>query len=156
MKNFNENLDELNFHDSDIKSVCLTEDGILRVKIHYYNWEGNKFESQKWISKKLLLEVEHCIHLRYSSPGLSNEDLEIQKHESLEKHSELIEQLDNYQAKRQFKFNNTIAVRFLTHSYGEPVFDESIGFLEIAGFNAKLIWSEAEEEGKPFHIPAGK
>lgn len=156
MENFNLKIDELEFHDSSIESVCLTEFGVLKVKIHYYNWEGNQFESEKWTTKTLTLEVEHCIHLKFSSPGLWNEDQEIQNHVLLEKHSEIISQLDNYKKSRKSDYINTVAVKFLTHSYGEPILDESIGFPEVAGLNAKLIWSKTEKKGNPIHIPAGK
>lgn len=156
MENFNTKIDELNFHDSFIESIRLSEDGILRLNFHYYNWEGNEFKSKRWTTKKLTIEIEHCIHLKFSSPGLWMEDQEIQNHECLDKHSELIEQIENYQQKRKSDYINTIAVKFMTHSYGEPVFDESIGFLEIGGFNARLIWSENSEVGIPIHIPAGE
>lgn len=156
MENFNLKIDNLDFHDSFIESVGLSELGILKIKIHYYNWEGNKSESKKWTTKNLTIEVEHCLHLKFSSPGLWNEDQEIQKHISLDKHSEIITQLENYKKKRNSNFKNTIALKFSTHSYGEPLFNESIGFLEIAGLNAKLIWSETETIGSPIHIQTGK
>lgn len=156
MENFNKQIDELNFHDSFIDSVCLSEEGILKVKFHYYNWEGNEFKSEQWTTKILTIEIEHCVHLKFSSPGLWLEDQEIQNHECLDKHSELVQQIENYKERRKSDYVNTIAVRFMTHSYGEPIFNESTGFLEIGGLNAKLVWSEQSEVGSPIHIPAGE
>ena len=78
MENLNKQIDELNFHDSYIDSVHLSEEGILSVQILYYNWEGNDFNAQQWATKKLTIEIEHCVHLQFSSPGLWMEDQEIQ------------------------------------------------------------------------------
>ncbi|MGB4930254.1 MAG: hypothetical protein WBP43_09795, partial [Chitinophagales bacterium] len=69
MENFNLILDKLNFHDSTIISVNLDETGSLIVLIDYYNWEGNEDSDDKWITKKLILKVTNCLHLRFHSPG---------------------------------------------------------------------------------------
>ena len=154
MNNTNLVFEDLNFHDSFIDSLAMNEEGILKIKIHYYNWEGNEFTADTWKTKNLTIEVEHCIHLKFSSPGLSMSDQEIQHHESLSKHSEIIDQIKIFEENRKCKFENTIAIRFLTHSYGKSIFKETQGFLEIGGLNATLSWSETETTGPPNHIPA--
>lgn len=89
MENFNEQINKLNFNDSYIDPFCLSEDGTLKMMFHYYNWEGNEFDSKQWTTKKSTIVIEHCIHLEFSSPGLWLEDQEIQDHECMDKHAEL-------------------------------------------------------------------
>lgn len=153
IKNYNQQIDKLNFHDSTIQSVKLTEDGLFTLEMLYYNWEGNQPESSLWVTKRLIFEVEHCLHFKFCSPGLSLEDQEIHDHRCLDRHSQMIEQAKTLAANRNATFYNTVAIRYLTHSYGEPIFGETTGFLELGGFNAKITWHKETEMGTPSHIP---
>jgi hypothetical protein len=155
LANFNKEFDKLNFHDSYIENINFSDEGLLRIRIHYYNWEGNKNDAEQWVTKNLTIEIEHCLHFKFSSPGLSLDDQEIYDHECFDLHMKLAEQIDNFKKNRKSVYSNTIAVKFLTHSYGEPVFNESTGFFEIGGLNARLIWSDNNEIVAPIHIPAG-
>ncbi|MFZ1635933.1 MAG: hypothetical protein WAT43_18760 [Chitinophagales bacterium] len=153
MENFNLILDKLNFHDSTIISVNLDETGSLIVLIDYYNWEGNEDSDDKWITKKLILKVTNCLHLRFHSPGLGAFDTEIHSHECLELFDLIIKELPNYLKElNEDKKENAIAIRFLTHSYGEEIFGENFGFLEIAGLNASITWEEPDYLSSPKHI----
>jgi len=153
MKNLNFDIDQIDFHDSFIKSAVLDDFGVLTIHINYYNWEGNAKDSDNWKTKTLTIKVEHCLQFKFCSPGLWENDWEIQNHESLDKHEEIIDSLKEFEEQRNTKFDNSIAVRFYTHSYGKAIFNETQGFLEIAGLNAQLIWKENETVGKPKHIP---
>ena len=154
MENFNLIIDNLYFHDSDIISVNLDEIGCATVVIDYYNWEGNEDSDDTWTRKKLILKVTNCLHLRFHSPGLGAFDTEIHSHECLELFDLINKELPNYLKELNAdKKENAIAIRFLTHSYGEAIFGETFGFLEIAGLNASITWLEPDRIGSPKHIP---
>jgi hypothetical protein len=154
MENFNLIIEKLNFHDSTIISVNLDETGCLIVLIDYYNWEGNEDSDDTWTTKKLILKVTNCLHLRFHSPGLGAFDTEINSHECLELFDLINKEIPYYLKElKEDKKENAIAIRFLTHSYGEAIFGENFGFLEIAGLNASINWLEPDRIGSPKHIP---
>lgn len=153
MENFNLILDQLNFHDSDIISVNLDETRCLNVLIDYYNWEGNELHTETWKYKKLILKVEYCLHLRFNSPSLNGFETEIRSHEHMDLFDAIKTEIPNYISQLKVdKIDNVVAIRFLTQSFGEAIFGETNGFLEIAGLNASITWQERGGLGSPKHI----
>ena len=152
MKNFNTELDKLNFHDSSIEKVIFESENGLLINIHYYNWEGNQQNSDSWKTKMLSIKVDYCVHYRFSSPGLNFIDVEILDQEPLEEISKLTTYQNEYKENLKLEnFENVVAYKFKTQSFGDSIFGTSIGFLEFAGFNVNLEWSE-EISGSPIHI----
>ena len=94
MENFNDSLNELNFHDSWIDQIQLSENGVLTINIDYYNWEGNDFHSDTWITKKLSIIIEHCIHFKFSNPDFIKGTQEIHKHQFIELDDTTIRTID--------------------------------------------------------------
>lgn len=165
MQDFNRIISGLYFHDSTIEHIVFENaEGLLRkleVVISYYNWEGNSEDARVWNWKRMLLKVEHCFHLRYIFPDLIQDGDEISDMVLLDKHDQIIEEYNRLKPKIYFdvlkekEFENTISVRFNTHCYGENIFGESAGYLEICGFNASIEWQHTDLTGQ-IHIPAGK
>jgi hypothetical protein len=171
MNNFNETLDMYNFHDSLVNSIVFepcTDEGLrkLVIDIDYYNWEGNDESNDTWTKKKLLFKIEHCILLRYEFPNLmSRHGSEIN---DIELKNDDVERINNFHNKFKTdkcyndfpdkEFENCFSVKFHTHSsyapYGEKIFEETGGYLWVAGFNGKIESVDSYEAQKS-HIGVG-
>jgi hypothetical protein len=166
MFDFNTELEKLNFHDSNIRSFSLENaDRFYRkaiIDIDYYNWENNEEGVDNWKWKRLLLKVDHCFHIRFITPDLIEHGFEIMDIECLKNHDKIIAEYNLKKPKiyinilKEREFNNSIAVRFLTNCYGNNLFGSEHGFLEIAGFDASIEWSDEDISHGQIHIPAGK
>ena len=168
MDNFNAVIGQYNFHDSTINNIIFNPCayGLLRkltLEIDYYNWEGNDKNSTEWIWKKMLFEVEHCFLLRYEFPNIIENGSDISHIELCDSDIKIIENNYNENKKNIYFdilktkiFENCLSIKIFTHScYGDPIFGETIGFLQLAGFNGKISLMDSETRGM-IHIPVKK
>ena len=158
MLNYREQLNELDFHDSNIESMYIEDadyfDRRLTVLIDYYNWEGNKEESDIWKTKVLKITINHCVHLQLNAPNLMEDTFEIVDHEFDVKFNEFIEKAIEEKGKSYFvhlkskELSNFLSLKFYTRNYADSLFDEHAGFIWIAGFNVTHEWIDAKETVK--------
>jgi hypothetical protein len=158
MNNYREKLDNLYFHDSSIESI-LIEDGDLfdrriTIIIKYYNWEGNTENSETWIQKTLQLTINHGVHLQVNAPNLMEHPFEIMSEEYDIMYDSFIkkalEEKNNsyYIHLRSKQLDNFLSVKFNTNNYADSLFNESAGFIWIAGFNVEHEWLDQTIESK--------
>lgn len=150
MKNYKKHLETLNFHDSDIQSISIEENDMfdrkLIVKIDYYNWEGNMEESDSWITKTLQITINHCVHLQFNAPNLMEDAFEILSEEFDLMYDDFVNKALKEKASSYFvnlnskQLNNFLSLKFNLRNYGDSLFDETNGFIWIAGFNVHHEW----------------
>lgn len=152
MNNYREHLDKLNFHDSRIESITIEDSDLfdrkLIVKIDYYNWEGNTDESDSWITKTLQITINHCVHLQFNFPNLIEDAFEIVSEEFDLKYDSFINKAIAEKDKSYFvnlkskQLDNFLSLKLNINNYGDSLFNESVGFIWIAGFNVNHEWLE--------------
>lgn len=158
MINYKEFIDNLNFHDSNIESVKIEDgdyfDRKLSVTIDYYNWEGNSENSDVWTTKTLRLIINQCVHFQLNAPNLIEDSFEIMDHEFDLKYDEFIEKAIKEKSESYFinlrakSLNNFLSLKFYTNNYADSLFNETAGFIWIAGFNVTHEWIEQKEVAK--------
>ena len=169
MENFNLVIGKYNFHDSVINRIVFDpceEGSLLRrlsLEIDYYNWEGNNENNSEWHWKKMFFEIEHCFLLRYEFPNIIENGNEISDVELCDSDIEIIKEYYNKNKSNIYsnllkdkKFENCFSIKIFTHScYGDQIFGETTGFLQLAGFNGKIELFDSDICGA-VHIPVKK
>ncbi len=159
IENYKHHLENLNFHDSLIDSISFKSgdlfDRTTTLVIDYYNWEGNSEEGDEWVTKKLVLELAHTVHLEINAPNLAEDCFEIGSCEYDELFNEFVkkteaEKTDSYYIYLQKKsFDNFLSIKFNIQNYSESLFGKPSGFIWIAGFNVAHKWlHETQIQGK--------
>lgn len=161
MENYRKYLDNLDFHDSNIDTI-LIEDGDLfdrkiSIKIDYYNWEGNNEDSESWITRTLQITINHCVHFQINAPNLIEHPFEIMSEEYDLMYDSFIKKAIEEKDKSYFiylkskQLDNFLSVKFNTNNYADSLFDESSGFIWLAGFNVTHEWLD-QTIGSKKHI----
>lgn len=161
MLNYREQLNELNFHDSNITHFSLEEgdlfDRKLTLFIDYYNWEGNPEGSENWETKTLKLTIDHCVHLQINAPNLMEDTFQIMDHEfDVLKNAFIAKALEeqdksffvNLKAK---PLTNFLSLKLHTNNFADSLFNEDTGFIWFAGFNVSHEWLGSRQT-RPKHV----
>lgn len=158
MKNYKEELENLDFHDSNITSI-LIEDGDMfdrkiTMNIDYYNWEGNTEDSDTWITKTLQLTIYHGVHFQINAPNLIEDTFEIISEEYDLMYDSFIKKaleekdISYFKNLKSKQLDNFLSIKFNTRNYATSLFNEPSGFIWVAGFNVKHEWLNHTMEGK--------
>ncbi len=158
MINYKKHIENLNFHDSNIESIKIEDcdyfDRKLTLRINYYNWEGNSEDSDTWTTKTLLLIINHCVNLQMNAPNLMEDTFEIMSEEYDLKYNEFVKRAEEEKKRSYFnhlkskELKNFLSIKFNTNNFGDSIFNESAGFIWIAGFNVQHEWIEEKVANK--------
>lgn len=162
MINYKKHIENLDFHDSNIESIKIEDgdyfDRKLTITIDYYNWEGNSEDSENWTTKTLRLIINHCVHLQLNAPNLMEDTFEIMSQEYDLKYDEFVKKAEEEKSESFFNYlrskqlDNFLSLKFNTNNYADSLFNDSAGFIWIAGFNITHEWVDQKVANKK-HIP---
>lgn len=157
MNNYKNNLENLNFHDSSIISIKLSDDDNnnrkISLLIHYYNWEENS-KKNDWKYKILRLNFKNMVHFQYNAPNLVKHSFEILDVEYNPEFNEFLVKAEkdkkalNIHAIKSLKLDNFLSIKYLTTNFDNSLFNDLAGYIWIAGFNVQHEWVEDNLIGK--------
>lgn len=150
MNNYRKHLDDLNFHDSNIESIIFengdSSDRKLTITIDYYNWENNTEDSNTWTTRTLKLIINHCVHLQINTPNLVEDTFEIMSEEYDLLYDTFVNKAMEEKSKSFYHYlkskqlDNFLSLKFNVNNYSDSLFNETAGFIWIAGFNVQHEW----------------
>ena len=159
MNTIKDQLEQLNFHDSEIERITLESPRKCSITINYYNWEGNDGGQKPWKWKKLKITFDFLAIIEWNAPDLINSPATILDTRFDDKIDELIdieqEKKKKYKSYRSPLFGqgeDCVSITFILSSFDDWL-NEDGGYLRLIGSRANIQWlSEGCYEGQ-IHIP---
>ena len=160
--NYKTEIEKLHFHDSEIESLTMDANRRCELVINYYNWEGNKENSDKWEWKKLRINFAFIAVFEWNAPDLLNRYSAILE----TKYDEGIEKLYQIEMNRKQKYckyesplfdkaSNYLSITFYISNFDEGL-REDYGYLRLIGADVSIEWLEDSHFRGQIHIPIRK